>query len=201
MENCRVQKVVFCVLIISVVLVGGLQVEFHNQRSSPLYVSFTGSASWGASCSPPFRPGTACTAQVGDVGTTRFCASTKTTEDCNNAQNLHLTLIETAFVNDVVWVDLSVIPAACTNADWYSNRCANTGGASYNVPIQIQCNTGTVYCRGNKGADGYPTNCGNPTGGCVGQDNGNCVQAYFFPAPPKQPVLVCSYMNVTFFDN
>merc|ERR1711879_264992 len=172
-----------------------------NSMSSPLYVTFTASASWGSTCSPPFQPGTVCYANVTNVGSTRFCGSTSGTQDCNNAQNLHLTMIETNFVSDEnVWVDISVIPAACTNDDWYSDGCANTGGASYNVGVLVSCDTGSVSCGGSAGNNGYPTACGNPTGSCVGQNNPSCVQAYFFPAPPAEPVLYCEYMDVTFYD-
>lgn len=187
-------------LLCFVVAISAVQVKFYNAMSSPIYVTFTGDASWGSTCSPPFHPGTICYANVGNVGSTRFCGSLSTTEDCNNAQNLNLTMIETNFVSNTVWVDISVIPAACTTNDWYADGCANTGGASYNVAVDISCDTGSLNCGGKPGTNGYPTNCGNPTGNCVGQNNTNCCQAYFFPAPPAQPVLDCSYLDVTFRD-
>ena len=191
------------VVIVSVLFIfciNALQVKFYNGMSNPLCVTFTGDASWGSTCSPPFQPGTVCYAQVGNVGGTRFCGSLTTTEDCNDAQNLNLTMIETNFVNDIVWVDISVIPAACTDSDWYADGCANTGGASYNAAVSISCDTGDLNCGGHPGTNGYPTNCGNPEGSCVGQNNTDCCQAYFYPDPPAQPVLVCQYLDVSFYD-
>jgi len=178
-------------------------VTFTNRRSTPVYVMFNRPANWGPTCYPPFQPGTVCQVEVGPVGSSRFCTSLVTTQDCNDAQNLHMTMIETAFVQGgAVWVDVSVIPARCTTNDWNRDRCANTGGASYNVAVIVQCESGTFVCRGPPGENGYPTNCGNPQSSqCINQNgNPSCTQAYYFPNPPLQPVLQCSYLNVTLID-
>jgi len=178
-------------------------VTITNLRSSPVYVMFNQPAHWGPTCYPPFNPGTVCQVEVDNVGGSRFCTSLVTTQDCNDAQNLHMTMIETNFVSQgQVWVDISVIPAACTTQAWYNNGCANTGGASYNVGVIVSCDAGTLVCRGSPGANGYPTNCGSTQStSCINQNgNPSCTQAYYFPAPPLQPVLRCSYLNVTLID-
>ena len=88
-----------------------------------------------------------CTASVDtSSSSSRFCAALdKAPANCMNAQTQHLTMVETNFeaasnsgcFNSgaaCVWYDFSVIPSTCTDTLWKQNQCANTGGASYNLP-------------------------------------------------------------------
>eukprot|EP01123_Difflugia_compressa_P005678 TRINITY_DN176_c0_g1_i1.p1 TRINITY_DN176_c0_g1~~TRINITY_DN176_c0_g1_i1.p1 ORF type:complete len:221 (+),score=45.33 TRINITY_DN176_c0_g1_i1:51-665(+) len=185
----------------------GTNVNFVNQNGSPVYLSFNRNqyVSWGGSCSPPFQPGTTCYSSVSSsAGSSRYCASTGGLPDCNAAQNNHQTLVETNFVSNGVWVDISVIPSGCTTGDWWNNGCANTGGASYNLPVKVDCDGHEFVCRGPPGNNGYPTNCGTTNGGCIGNarnDPSQCNQAYFFPAPNLEPVYFCTGdVTITFLD-
>ncbi len=153
----------------------------------------------------------------------RFCASlTAAPDDCMNAQAEHLTMIETVFVNPApfvctnnqscVFYDISVFPQYCTDALWKSNQCAGTGGAAYNLPVQLSCTGQATYtcqgpANGNFGPENYPSNCGDPScatsaGGC-----GNYkIPAYFYPmfdAPENtyQPGAYClngNTLTITF---
>ena len=81
-------------------------------------------------------------------------------------------------------IDISLIPSTCTDALWKLNQCAGTGGASYNLPVQLTCPSQPTYtCQGPTstlyGPENYPSNCGNP-------NSWQAVppvipQAYFFP--------------------
>lgn len=142
----------------------------------------------------------------------RFCGSEEKVYDCWNAQQKSLTMIETTFVlkgkkwrcfpegSDCVWYDISVIPQNCINELFYQNQCANTGDASYNLPVLLGCNNIPTYiCKGPKSAinpSRYPIFCGTADGNCTGMERNNnfnlCNQAYFFPAPKIQPNTVCS---------
>src|SRR5262252_4174434 len=96
--------------------------------------------------------GQTCTASVDtSSSSTRFCAATNVAPtNCMNAQTQHLTMVETNFEAAsnpgcfssgaaCVWYDISVIPSTCTDALWKQNQCANTGGASYNLPVTVSC--------------------------------------------------------------
>ncbi|HVP56098.1 MAG TPA: hypothetical protein VMU45_14005 [Candidatus Eisenbacteria bacterium] len=162
--------------------------------------------------------GQTCTAAVDtSSSSTRFCAATNAAPtNCMNAQTQHLTMVETNFEAAsnpgcfssgaaCVWYDISVIPSTCTDALWQQNQCANTGGASYNLPVTLSCsNTAEpVYtCQGpvngTYGPENYPSKCGNPNATCAtGTPNcTNGVSAYFYPMfdPPEntyQPNAVC----------
>jgi hypothetical protein len=68
---------------------------------------------------------------------------------------------------------------------------ANTGGASYNLPVSVASSGQLTYtCKGppsgTYGNSNYPSNCGNPTASCVGNVP-TCDNAYFFPTPSPQP--------------
>lgn len=161
-----------------------------------------------------------CTATVSPVlnaqkqpTNSRFCATLTTApDDCMNAQTEHLTMIETVFVApapfvcanklNCVFYDISVIPQNCTDALWKSNQCAGTGGAAYNLPVQLSCDSQPTYtCQGpvsgDFGPENYPGNCGDPTcatsaGGCGHYK----IPAYFYPmfeAPESayQPGAYC----------
>jgi len=128
-----------------------------------------------------------CTASVDTASSsTRFCAATNAApSNCMNAQTQHLTMVETNFeaasnpgcFNSgaaCVWYDISVIPSTCTDTLWKQNQCANTGGASYNLPVTLSCsNTAEpVYtCQGPTsaayGPENYPSKCGNPNATCA----------------------------------
>jgi hypothetical protein len=160
----------------------------------------------GASASP----NNTCTALVpATAGKTRFCAFTTQvpvgqTPNCNLAQTYNQTIIETNFgavsngvcypanLSSCVWYDISVIPQNCTPAAWTSNNCANTGGASYNLPVSLSSPGEPTYtCQGPQsntpyGNANYPSNCGNPTAGCVG-NSASCNNAYFWPTPSPAP--------------
>ncbi|WP_442756005.1 hypothetical protein ACNHKD_05035 [Methylocystis sp. JAN1] len=155
-------------------------------------------------------PGQTCTVSVPvSAGASRFCATENPlppgkTPNCFAAQQDGLTIIETNFTgqtgcvrpNDVslmrscVWYDISVVPEGCTNAKWAADACRESGGASYNVPVQLFCpNETTFSCRGPRADSGarYPLNCGIPpvfpygvsinVGGAYPANQ----QAYFFP--------------------
>lgn len=208
------------------------RVVLVNNRQTPLYVGFTtidhkpGPITWGNGCikvgsGALIRSRATCTAQVlSNAVPSRFCAAPNAVPaDCFNAQANHQTMIETNFEpagnpgcfnkGTCVWFDISVIPSTCTDALWKQNQCANTGGASYNLPVSLACNGNTVYtCRGPQNATygpaNYPSNCGNPNSVC--QSSPNCQNAYFYPmfVPPEnkyQPNTVClagQTLTVTF---
>jgi hypothetical protein len=154
--------------------------------------------------------GTTCNAVVpATAGMTRFCAFTTQvpagqSPNCNLAQSQNQTMIETNFgtgangvcypttLSSCVWYDLSVISQNCTTSAWTLNYCQNTGGASYNLPVSIASSGEPTYtCQGPPsnvpyGNANYPSNCGNPVAGCVG-NNVSCNNAYFFPTPSPQP--------------
>jgi hypothetical protein len=163
--------------------------------------------------------GQTCTASVDtSSSSTRFCAATNAAPtNCMNAQTQHLTMVETNFeaasnpgcFNSgaaCVWYDISVIPSTCTDTLWKQNQCANTGGASYNLPVTLSCSgnpSEPVYTcqgptKGTYGPENYPSKCGNPNATCAtGTPNcTNGVSTYFYPMfdPPEntyQPNAVC----------
>ncbi|PNG24419.1 hypothetical protein CR492_18895 [Methylocella silvestris] len=157
------------------------------------------------------RKGVTCTAKVNNNAvSSRFCAALdQPPADCYNAQANHQTMVETIFEPGsnpgcfnkgyCVWFDISVIPSTCTDDLWKLNQCANTGGASYNLPVSVSCGSKPVYaCQGptsgKYGSANYPANCGNPDATCSGTPA--CLNAYFYPMfdPPEnkyQPNTVC----------
>ncbi len=113
--------------------------------------------------------GQTCTASVDTSNSSsRFCAALNAAPaNCMTAQTQHLTMVETNFeaasnagcFNSgaaCVWYDISVIPSTCTDTLWKQNQCANTGGASYNLPV-------TLACSGNSAEPVYT--CQGPTNG------------------------------------
>lgn len=199
-------------------------VAITNKQSKPIYVGFTtidhkpGPITWGSGCTKSGKgakiaAGKTCKATVAsNAAPSRFCASPKAVpKDCFDAQQNHQTMVETNFEpstnagcfnkGNCVWFDISVIPQNCTDALWKKNKCASTGGASYNFPVSIACGTSakpTYTCQGPTttkwGNSKYPGNCGNPDATC--QSKKNCQNAYFYPMfdPPEnkyQPNAVC----------
>jgi hypothetical protein len=191
-----------------------------------------GPISWGAPCTvsnnqAAIPAGQTCQANVpSTAGTSRFCAFTSLQNppqaNCFLAQNINQTMVETTFgdpsnnycyhnsMASCVWYDISVIPSACTDAAWTANQCANTGGASYNLPVKLSCNNEPTYvCRGPKtsayGSAMYPSNCGNPNASCVPPGTGalspSCDNAYFHPTPVPSPNAQClagETLNINF---
>ncbi|GEP60171.1 hypothetical protein [Reyranella soli] len=215
-----------------------VSVSIQNQQSRTIYVAFTlgngqapGAINWG-NCSGfvsnnqvAIPSGMACNTSVPtSSGSSRFCASSApmSPPNCYQAQTRHQTMIETTFgagaagcyptsQASCVWYDISLIPSNCTDPLWQTqNYCSNTGGAAYNLPVQLSCqNQPTYTCKGPPGTvygnSGFPTNCGNPNATCTG-NTPNCVNAYFHPmfVPPwsqYQPNAQClagSTLRVTF---
>jgi hypothetical protein len=198
-------------------------VKIVNKQSVAIYVGFTasggtpGSITWGSGCTASgsgakIAAGATCNATVdSDSASTRFCADTDSVPaNCFEAQQNHQTMIETNFEpasnqgcfgqGNCVWYDISLIPSTCTDQLWDENQCADTGGASYNLPVSVACGGSTVYtCQGpvngTWGPENYPSNCGNPDSTC--QSTPNCQNAYFYPMfdPPEnayQPNTVCT---------
>ncbi|HEY3911322.1 MAG TPA: hypothetical protein VGM07_15735 [Stellaceae bacterium] len=186
---------------------------------------------WGAGCGTPIK-GTSvilpvngnCRAMVTDSVAnpgSRFCAaivsvassgaSSSGALDCSKAQQQNRTLIEPYFQPgpcvgynaSCIWYDISVIPANCTDADWSSNYCANTGGAAYNLPVTLSCAGAlpepTYICKGPAGSKygsaKYPGNCGNPNASYRPGPSGSptALNAYFYPDDNSygQPNAVC----------
>ena len=215
-----------------------VNVTVQNQQSQTIYVAFTlgngqapGAINWGTCTGSvsnnqvAIATGTSCNAVVpSSSGSSRFCASTSSmaTPNCYQAQTNHQTMIETTFgagstncypttQTSCVWYDISLIPSNCTDPLWQSqNYCSNTGGAAYNLPVQLSCQGQPTYtCQGPPGStygnSGYPTNCGNPGATCTG-NSANCVNAYFHPmfVPPYssyQPNAQCpagATLQITF---
>merc|ERR1712137_364844 len=56
-------KCTILLLVLFAYAVCGVQVTFKNSMSQAIYVTFTGDASWGDSCGPPWQPGTTCVAK------------------------------------------------------------------------------------------------------------------------------------------
>jgi len=196
-------------------------VKIHNARSGKIYVAYTapdqkpGAITWGKGCQKlkggvAIARGKTCTATVvNNDEATRFCADTKSVpKNCYQAQTRHQTMVETNFQPSTasgcfgkgrcVWYDISVIPANCTDAAWAKNRCAGTGGASYNLPVSVACGGTTEYtCRGPQttkyGSARYPAKCGNPDATCSGGNDPKCLNAYFYPMSGMnpQPNTVC----------
>jgi hypothetical protein len=199
-------------------------VTITNRQKKPIYVGFTtidrkpGPIIWGSGCTKAGKgvriaAGKTCRARVAsNAAPSRFCADDRAVpRDCFDAQQNHQTMVETNFEPSTnagcfnkghcVWFDISVIPQNCTDALWKKNRCANTGGASYNFPVAIACGAKakpTYTCQGPTttkwGNSRYPGNCGNPNATC--QSKKNCQNAYFYPMfePPEskyQPNSVC----------
>jgi hypothetical protein len=197
-----------------------------NTAQSPGVITWnssgSGCLSTGTSANAAYtqiKAGQTCTASVNtSSSSSRFCASTASAPaNCMNAQTQHLTMVETNFeaasnsgcFNSgaaCVWYDISVIPSTCTDTLWQQNQCANTGGASYNLPVTLACagNSAepTYTCQGPVssayGPENYPSKCGNPKATCAtGTPNcSNGVSAYFYPMfdPPEntyQPNAVC----------
>lgn len=201
------------------------KVQIVNKRTELLLVSYTeaGNITWGSGCTQVtsgavVAAGKTCNATVvQDNVSTRFCAmdvtsvtaAQKVRLDCNKAQNGNLTMVETVFQpatpslcfnqGPCVWYDISIIPLNCTDSLWKLNKCANTGGASYNLPVSLACGSETFYtCQGpvstKYGPSMYPSKCGNPNSKTQGGANGQ--NAYFYPmyyAPEKyyQPNRAC----------
>jgi hypothetical protein len=167
---------------------------------------------------------TTCNALVpATAGKTRFCAFTTQvpvgqSPNCNLAQTYNQTIIETNFgtgpdgvcypttLSSCVWYDISVIPQNCTPSAWTLNYCQSTGGASYNLPVSLASGGEPTYtCQGPPsnapyGNANYPSNCGNPTAGCVGNFP-TCNNAYFFPTPspsPNSEAQPAQSLNITF---
>lgn len=196
-------------------------VNIVNNRPVAIFVGFTtidhkpGPIKWGAGCKTSgagakIEAGATCAAKVASSGVaTRFCATlNQTPADCFNAQANRQTMAETNFEpashggcfnqGACVWYDISVIPTSCIDALWKRNQCANTGGASYNLPVSLGCSGATTYaCAGpatSKFGSGYPANCGDPDAICSGGPK--CLNAHFYPMfdPPEskyQPNSVC----------
>jgi len=196
-------------------------VRIVNGRTTPIYVGFTvgnapGPITWGAGCVKKgtgamiAKGGTCVATVVNNNASSRFCAALKGVPNCGSAQVNHQTLIETIYQpssaggcfnkGKCVWFDISVIPKSCTDALWDKNKCAGTGGASYNLPVSVACASKTIYtCRGpvsaKYGPSMYPSNCGNPYSTTAGGGPNN-QNAYFYPMfdPPEsnyQPNTVC----------
>jgi hypothetical protein len=211
-------------------------VNVANNRSTPIFVSFTlqsgspGPITWvtGSSCTAlgvgvMIAANQSCNAAVDtSAGTSRFCAALDAPpSNCFNAQANRQTMIETNFEDSTapgcfnkgapcVWYDISVIPSFCTDELWASGQCANTGGASYNLPAAVACGgTTTFTCQGppssTYGTAQYPSACGNPNALCVNNTQA-CVNAYFFPMftgtpskyQPNVPCLSGQVFGITF---
>lgn len=208
-------------------------VTITNSRGTPIFVSFTlanqtpGPITWGTDCTATgggaqIAAGATCQATVpSTTGSSRFCAALdQPPANCYNAQTNHQTMVETTFETasnpgcfnkgSCVWYDISVIPLTCTDALWQQGQCANTGGASYNLPVSLACGgSATFTCQGptntTYGPENYPSQCGNPNAMCVGNTN-SCVQAYFYPMfdPPENkyapnvPCLGGQPLNINF---
>jgi hypothetical protein len=197
-------------------LVADGSVNFTNRSARPLYVAFSvapgrpGPVVWSAGCQRfneqvRLAPGESCVASVpASAGPARFCAAENPepagkTPNCYDAQKRNQTIIETNFANgqgcrpttqnSCVWYDVSIIPESCTNCGWLANNCKDSGGVSYNVPVQLSCRSAPSFtCRGPVAPLGvygvkFPTNCGTPFNqpNCIGGLNGACLQAYFYP--------------------
>lgn len=195
-------------------------VTIQNNRSTPVFVGFTGSVTWsyGANCIASgagieIQADKSCQGSIpATAGVTRFCASptSPAPTNCWDAQKNHQTLIETNFQpscfnqGTCVWYDISVIPSFCTDDDWLKDRCKGDGGAAYNLPVSLTCSgEPTFTCKGptstKYGPQEYPSNCADPGNPypphCVG-NTPQCVNAYFYPMfnPPEnkyQPNAVC----------
>ncbi len=214
-----------------------VRVKVTNGRAAAIYVAFTagtighnapGKIAWNCKVTNnqvEILPGHTCLALVpSNVGTSRFCAfvtrQTPPMANCFLAQRINQTMVETTFgdpsndycypssMGSCVWYDISVIPESCTDADWTANRCANTGGASYNLPVMLACNNEPTYiCRGptssTYGSALYPSKCGNPEASCVPGSipAPSCDNAYFHPTPVPSPNAEClagSTLQITF---
>ncbi len=214
-------------------------VKLVNDRAEPIFVGYSGGGAidWQAAggCIPvgtgaggvKIAGNSVCIATVTATNSgSRFCASLESPPNCTEAQNDHVTLIEPTFdtsqqcswthqAGTCVAYDISIIPVGCTDEAWKADNCAKAGGASYNLPVELNCSgqpSDPVFtCQGpvpDSSADPqkYPSNCGNPDATCVGNSRA-CVNAYFFPmfsgsAAAHQPVGVCSggrTLTVTFF--
>jgi hypothetical protein len=200
-----------------------------------------GDINWGDGCINPGKTGNAsyttipkngsCNATVSptlDANNnpinSRFCASlTSAPSNCMDAQYTNLTMIETIFAVynppyvcsnklNCVFYDISVIPQYCTDALWKSNQCAGTGGAAYNLPVQLSCSGQPTYtCQGpvsdEYGSENYPSSCGDPSCATVAGGCGSYkIPAYFYPmfVPPEnayQPGAYClngNALTITF---
>lgn len=178
-----------------------------------------GVINWAAGCQGQIvnqqlalAPGQSCAATVPvSNGIARFCASRTQVPagrlpNCNLAQTRNQTMIEVNFgagangcypasMATCAWYDISVIPQNCTTDDWTRNKCANDGGASYNIPVALSCvGQPTYVCRGPRdgthGSANYPSKCGDPAASCIGGSQ-SCDNAYFFPTPSPQPNSQC----------
>jgi len=202
-----------------------VNVSVTNNGASAIYVAFTnystqmpGQITWTSNCTVAnsqvtILPGKTCGASVpATAGISRFCASTSLvpsgqSPNCNLAQTHNQTMVETNFgtgatscypttLSSCVWYDISVIPQNCTPQAWAANNCQNTGGASYNLPVQLACaNQPTYTCKGPPssspyGNANYPSNCGNSVANCAG-NSPSCDNAYFWPTPSPAPNAEC----------
>jgi hypothetical protein len=206
-------------------------VNIINSGAAALYIGFTGSITWVSStgCSLVgtglrIAAGATCAATAAyNNASTRFCAVVASPgaviPNCASAQLYNWTMVETTFQpasapgcfgkGVCVWYDISVIPHYCTDALWKLNQCAGTGGASYNLPVQLTCSNQPTYtCQGPTstlyGPQNYPSNCGNPNSWMAVPPV--VPQAYFFPMydPPEnayQPNAGClggNILNINF---
>jgi len=197
-------------------LVAASTVGFLNRSSRTLYVSFAvqpgriAQILWSPACERfndqvRLGPGQSCSASIpSSVGPSRFCAAENPAPagrgpNCNDAELQNQTVIQTNFTNgqgcrpmtqaSCLWYNISIAAENCTNCDWNADNCKDTGGAAYNVPVQLSCRSGPTFtCRGPVAPLGvygvnYPTNCGTPFNQptCIGGPNGACQQAFFYP--------------------
>jgi hypothetical protein len=207
---------------------GSGNVDIVNSSGKVILVGFAPQAgsqiTWGAGCGTPIQGttvkigvGGSCHAAVTDSVAnpgSRFCAATLDVAssgalNCWAAQAQNRTLIETYFepapcfgagTPNCIWYDISVIPSNCTDQAWASDRCANTGGAAYNVPARLSCAAEPTYvCKGpassKYGSANYPSNCGNPAARPVSgpTPEPSALNAYFYPDDNSygQPNAVC----------
>jgi hypothetical protein len=213
-------------------------VNIVNNTGKTIYVGFTpqaGSAiTWGSGCAATSSNLTvmiansgACSATVTDSNAdpgSRFCAASTLPStgflDCSQAQSFNYTIIEPNFQPDCkfgtttypscIFYDISVIPSNCVDSlfNAANQYCNGTGGASYNLPVQLSCSgeptftcQGPIYTTGIYAPTGYPSMCGNPSASCIGNTQ-SCVNAYFSPTnnnPDHQPGAYCfGTLTITF---
>ena len=138
-------------------------VKIVNDRAQPIFVGYSGGGAidWQATsgCIPvatgaggvKIARNSFCIATVTATNSgSRFCASLEAPPNCTEAQNDHVTLIEPTFdtsqqcswthqAGTCVAYDISIIPVGCTDEAWKADSCAKAGGASYNLPVELNC--------------------------------------------------------------